>query len=121
MSSAYSAFGVTKLMRRFAWDQGMTTLTVSDEIGSAVQQNLTWAMHTRAHITLDGARAQLSQGGVQMVARLVAPEGAVFSEAEVELRAPQKSAAGIRKLMVELASVEAAGSSVVVSFSLLGQ
>jgi hypothetical protein len=56
-----------------------------------------------------------------LVARLLAPHGAVFSDAEVELLAPQKSAAGIRKLMVELASVGAAGTSFVVSFSLVGQ
>lgn len=103
LTSAYSATGASAVVRHFAWDSPtMQELTISDTIQGADRGlNVTWAMHTRANISLHGPKAVLSQGGVELVARLLEPPGAVFSSAEVDLQAPQKSSAGIRKLLVE--------------------
>ena len=113
MSPAYQAFA-QRVVRSFAWDsRAMRTLTVTDEIRAPKQpavQNLTWAMHTRASVTVeDGGRsAVLRQGGVALLATVLTPPGATFSVAELSgVNAPQKSNVGVRKLLVVLQDASA--------------
>lgn len=124
MTPAYSHFGVTKVLRHFAWDSAaMTRLSITDDIrvgqfDTATTKNLTWAMHTRANISLDGRRAVLSQGGMELLMELHEPAEAVFTSSEVQLHTPQRSADGIRKLLVEQPAVSAA-NKILVTLSLL--
>jgi hypothetical protein len=109
MTGAY--VNATSVVRTFTWSNAMTRLVVSDTFsfanGSpAAAHNATWAMHTRANVTIDATKgnreAVLSQGGVELVAVLKAPvSGAVFTWANVNLAPPQHSTEGVRKLMVQ--------------------
>eukprot|EP01051_Picozoa_sp_SAG22_P013044 SAG22_NODE_1418_length_4469_cov_1.911670_1_plen_1205_part_10 len=124
MTLAYSHFGVTKVLRHFAWDSAaMTRLSITDDIRAVgrfntAAKNLTWAMHTRANISLDGRRAVLSQGGMELLVELHEPAEAVFSSSDVQLHAPQRSAVGIRKLLVEQPAVSA-DQQILVTLSML--
>ena len=121
MSSAYSHQGAGQVVRSFVWDPGMTELSVTDVFsfgtdGDNQAPNVTWAMHTRAAITISGSQAILSQGGVALVATLHAPAGATFTSTAVgPLKPPQYSTAGIFKLMVETGGT---AGKIVVSFEL---
>ena len=78
-------------------------------------------MHTRASVAVkDGGRsAVLRQGGVALLATVLAPPGASFSVAELAgIRAPQKSNVGVRKLLVVLQNANAV-PKIVVTLALL--
>ena len=114
----------------------MKTLTITDALGwapatdgpdpgfpvMAAVLNLTWAMHTRAAISITTAsvdrpsRAVLLQGGVELVVMLLEPKGASFTSTAVHVPPPQKATDGIFKLMVEVARAVGA-EAVKVSFT----
>lgn len=62
-----------------------------------------WRMHTRAAISIDGARAVLRQDGATLHMRIVEPAGARFSAEPLRLSPPQQPTEGINVLAVRLA------------------
>ena len=79
---------------------------VQDEIDAAAGSEITWQMHTRAEIELDGRRAVLSQGGKKLVARLLSPAGAAFTTAAADAPPPQAQQPDVTKLTVKLRGSE---------------
>jgi hypothetical protein len=79
---------------------------VQDDIEGAAGSEITWQMHTRAKIELDGSRAVLSQGGKRLVARLLAPAGAAFSTAAASAPPPQRQQPDVTKLIVKVPGSE---------------
>jgi hypothetical protein len=79
---------------------------VQDEIEGAAGSEITWQMHTRAEIQLDGARAVLGQGGKRLVARILSPADAVFTTAAASAPPPQRQQPDVTKLIVRLPGSE---------------
>jgi len=75
---------------------------IQDEIESAAPVDITWAMHTSAAVSLDGATATLTQGDRSFTARILSPEGAQFATASADPGPPQARNEGITKLVVRL-------------------
>jgi hypothetical protein len=75
---------------------------IQDEIESAAPVDITWAMHTSAAVSLDGATAVLTQGERSLTARILAPEGAQFATASADPGPPQARNEGVTKLVVRL-------------------
>jgi hypothetical protein len=75
---------------------------VQDEVAAGSPVRLHWAMHTRAAIAANGAHAELRSGGKRLQATLLEPPGAAFAVQPVRLRKPQRSTAGVSKLLVQL-------------------
>jgi hypothetical protein len=61
-------------------------------------------MHTRAdvHVSDDGTRARLSQGGRTIEARLLSPAGAAFAVETPDVNPPQTPLDGVVKLVVRV-------------------
>ena len=79
---------------------------VQDEIEGTAGSEITWQMHTRAEIKLDGGRAVLSQKGKKLVARVLSPAGAVFATQPTEAPPPQAQQPDVTKLVVKLPGSE---------------
>jgi hypothetical protein len=79
---------------------------VQDEIEGTAGSEITWQMHTRAKIQVDGSRAVLSQGGRKLVARLLSPAGAAFTTAAADAPPPQAQQPDVTKLTVKLRGSE---------------
>ncbi|MBI3273267.1 MAG: heparinase II/III family protein [Planctomycetes bacterium] len=76
---------------------------VQDELELARPAEAAWQMHTRAEVSLDGARAELRQDGKTWTATLLSPAGAVFTVESAAAPAPENPNTGVRKLVVRLA------------------
>jgi len=79
---------------------------IQDEFALARHCRFTWAMTTDAAIVLDGASATLTLGGERLIATILEPAGAVFSQESAERAPPEKPNTGVRRLLVDLARVD---------------
>ena len=77
---------------------------IEDEIDAADSVAVAWTMHTTASVTIHGSEALLSEGGKVLAARILSPQGAVFSVEPAHAAPPQNPNEGVRRLMVELPS-----------------
>ncbi len=102
LTAGYAPQGARRVQRGLGLLDQRRRMIVQDEFEAAEPVKAVWAMHTRASIQTDGMRAVLTQKGKTLEARILAPADAVFASAEVNLDPPQKSTAGIRKLLVVL-------------------
>ena len=62
---------------------GNSGALIQDELTLAKPQEIIWAIHTQAKITLAGREAKLQLNGQTLVARIVEPAGARFEEMEL--------------------------------------
>jgi len=104
LSAAYRG-QATKVRRGIALIDRRQVL-VQDEIEGTAGSEITWQMHTRAEIQVDGPRAVLSQSGKKLLARLVSPAGAVFTTAAASAPPPQAQQPDVTKLTVKLRGSE---------------
>lgn len=100
LSAAYAG-QARKLLRGVALIDRRQVL-IQDEIEQPAGSQITWQMHTRATIRLDGPRAVLSQGGKRLVARILAPSGAIFATGAAQAPPPQAQQPDVTKLIVNL-------------------
>lgn len=76
---------------------------IQDDISLKGSQTLTWQMHTRATVAIDGKKATLTQGNQTLTAVILSPDNAVFTSEEApEQITPLKSLKGINVLKVNL-------------------
>jgi hypothetical protein len=113
LTAAYARIGAKRVRRGVALTDGRRRVVVQDEIELERPTDVVWTMHTIAKIRVDGREAWLTHGGEELRARVVSPEGAVFTVEEVVLEKPQRPATGMRRLMVRLPEVSGAARLVV--------
>ena len=78
-------------------------LVIQDEIAWASEaRTVRWQMLTDAEIQLAGAEARLTKNGKALVARILAPAGAHFSQESAEKAAPERLNKGCKQLTVTL-------------------
>ena len=77
-------------------------IAIEDTIAAAAPVDALWGMMTAAQVSLNGARAELSERGARLAARIVSPEGARFDVAAASAEPPQNPNAGFRRLVVRL-------------------
>lgn len=127
MSAAHAAQGATRVERGFAFTQGHERLVVVDELDFAAAsgaQNVSWSMHTLAHIELvrgqNGAAraAVLRQGEDTLHVTVLEPEAFTLRDVRIELAPPQMPSAGVRKLVLVAAAAQLTGGRIVVSLSM---
>jgi hypothetical protein len=75
---------------------------VQDELQLAQPAEAVWNFHTRAAIENHGDRATLTQGGVRLEARLLAPPGASFEVVSANPPPPQAQQPDVHNLIVRL-------------------
>jgi len=78
---------------------------IQDEFTLAKPARFTWAMTTDAAITLAGATATLSLGGELLVATILEPPGAVFSQESAERQPPERPNTGVSRLLIDLPKI----------------
>jgi hypothetical protein len=95
-----------------------TYAVIQDDFSVKGTQALTWSMHTRATVAVDGKKALLTQGKQTLAAVILSPEGATFTSEEApEQVTPLTSLKGVNVLKVKLN--EASGDQrVTVAFAL---
>ncbi len=76
---------------------------VQDEVGSANQIDIDWAMHTEAAANPKGSTALLSLGEARLLARIIEPADARFDIASANPPPPQEQQSNVKKLVVRLA------------------
>ena len=116
---------VSAYTRGFALDSDYKTLIVTDSFTSTAKPglfNVSWAMHTKAQISLDadGRGATLSQAGqkLRVVCGGETPKGAVFTAKEIDLKPPQIPTPGLRKLMLDVSMQAPTAGQIEVHFQL---
>ncbi|MGC8667566.1 MAG: heparinase II/III domain-containing protein [Chthonomonadales bacterium] len=77
---------------------------IEDEIDAADAVQIGWTMHTTASISLRGAEAVLRQQGKMLAARILSPQGALFTVAPADAPPPQSPNEGVVRLMIRLPS-----------------
>jgi hypothetical protein len=83
-----------------------TYAIIQDDIGVKGTQTLTWSMHTRAAVAVDGNKAILTQGNQTLTAVILSPAGATFTTEEApEQLTPLTSLKGVNVLKTQLAGV----------------
>jgi hypothetical protein len=113
LTAAYGPQNSSRVERGFAFTESYEQLLVVDEFefaATSTVRNVTWTMHTMATIQLStahggggvGRSAVLSLGGAALHARVIEPQGAVFSAAAVDLLPPQNPSVGVSKLQVHM-------------------
>jgi hypothetical protein len=116
LTAAYADAGVTAARRGVALFDNRRRVLIQDEITAGAPLAPTWAMHTLAAVHAEGDQATLTQGGVMVAARILAPAGARFEVEPVDLPKPQKPTEGVSKLVVRLPE-PAASTQVAVVFA----
>lgn len=83
---------------------------LQDEIGIKNNSQVTWSMHTRAEVSVDGSKAVLTDKGRNLHAVLLSPAGAKFTvnDAPEPENEQMKKLTGIRVLKVDLGSIKGA-------------
>ncbi len=104
MTSAYHLFA-KRLLRGVALLNRQDVL-VQDEIALERPGFVTWTMHTRANVSLDGRTATLTQNGAKLTARLLYPPGVDFTVAPATAPAGQAQQPDVTKLMVHFKANE---------------
>src|SRR5262245_5693203 len=77
---------------------------VQDEIEADPAVDITWAMHTRANVSVSGLRATLRQVDQDLQLRVLEPEDPVLRVEGVNLAPPQEPTQGVRKLVLQMPS-----------------
>ena len=73
---------------------------VQDEIHLDRPLHVTWAMHTRAQVAVNGRTATLTQNGKTLVARLLLPAKVTFEAGPAPSLQGQQANTGVTKLMI---------------------
>ena len=107
LTAAYAPAGALRVQRRVALcpdshGRPRRALLIEDEVETLAPAMVEWRAHTPAAVEVDGSTAYLRQGGKTMVARLLAPAGAVFCAEAALTTPPQRPISGITRLMVRL-------------------
>jgi len=81
LSAAYltNHLVTTKVRRGVALLPGRDRVLIQDEVDLGVAEEVYWAMHTDAKVTLQGARATLSKNGHSVLVQMVQPGNASFA------------------------------------------
>lgn len=88
-----------RVMRGVALLHGRDVL-VQDEIRLKDARTVTWTMHTRAEVKVDGRTATLRQNGKTLTARLLHPSKATFSAEPASAPPPQNANDGVTRLII---------------------
>ncbi len=104
LSAAYA--GQAKTVRRGIALVDRRQVLVQDELEGTAGSQITWQMHTRAGIKVEGSRAVLSQGGKRLAARLLSPSQAVFGTEAADAPPPQAQQPDVTKLVVKIPGSE---------------
>src|SRR5205814_6689946 len=75
---------------------------VQDELIPRDAAHITWAMHTAAQVSLDGAAATLTQNGQSLQARILSPPGARFELLDANPPPPQTQQPSVHRLAIRI-------------------
>jgi hypothetical protein len=75
---------------------------VQDELQAPRPVDVVWNFHTSAKVDLQGSRAVLSQGKVQIQARILSPEGASFEVISANPPPPQQQQPDLTNMVIRL-------------------
>ncbi len=106
LSAAYA--GNAETVRRGIALVDRRCVVVQDEICGTAGSGITWQMHTRAEVEVDGRQATLRLGDDTLRAEIVEPKEAAFAVASAAPPEPQNANRGVRKLVVRLPGREGA-------------
>lgn len=102
LTEAYQGFA-RSATRGVAMIEGRRAVLVQDEFEMNKPTEVAWGLTTDAQIDIQqGTLAVLKLSGKELTARLLSPKDAVFTVESAEQRPPQKTNAGVRRLMVKL-------------------
>ncbi len=102
LTSAYDAFA-TRSTRGVALIQGRRAVLVQDEFDLKAPCEAAWGMTTDAQIeVVRNNLARLTLDGKELDARLLSPSGASFTVESAEQEAPERSNAGVQRLMMRV-------------------
>jgi hypothetical protein len=104
LTEAYANKRARRVMRGIALLNGGRDALVQDELWfdkKAKDVNVTWTIHTRAKVELQGRTAVLRQDGKALTATLLYPPGAAFSASPATAPAPQDPNEGVTRLQVK--------------------
>ncbi|MCX5644681.1 MAG: heparinase II/III family protein [Phycisphaerae bacterium] len=102
LTEAYKDFA-RSAVRGIAMIEGRRAVLVQDEFEMAKPCEVAWGMTTDAEIDVkQGTVAVLKLRGKELTARLLSPKDAAFTVESAEQQPPQKTNAGVRRLMVKL-------------------
>lgn len=89
-----------RVQRGFAFTSDYRSLVIVDEFDHQSADNVTWAMHTLADISLNQNKATLQVNGTSLFMSIAEPLDAVFQSKEVRLQPPQEPSPGLNKLYI---------------------
>lgn len=102
LTTAYSDFAA-RSMRGVALVQGRRAALVQDEFDIKAPCEVAWGMTTDAQVEVaEDGLARLTLDGKRLDARVLSPFGAAFTVESAEQEAPEKTNAGVRRLMVRV-------------------
>ncbi len=102
LTDAYKEFA-RSVRRGIALIGDRRAVLVQDEFDMRSPCELVWGMTTDAEIEIqEGAAAVLTLQGRKLTARLLSPPGAAFTVESAEQEPPQKTNAGVRRLVMRL-------------------
>ncbi|MBN1293616.1 MAG: heparinase II/III family protein, partial [Candidatus Latescibacteria bacterium] len=101
LTSAYAPVS-TKTTRGVAVVEDRHAVLVQDEFELAGSSEIAWGMTTDADIDTGGSTAQLTLEGKTLTARILSPAGAVFTVESAAQEPPQKTNAGVNRLMLRI-------------------
>lgn len=105
LTEAYKDFARSAI-RGIAMIEGRRAVLVQDEFEMVKPCDVVWGMTTDAEIDVkQGTVAVLKLKGKELTARLLGPKDAVFTAESAEQQPPQKTNAGVRRLLVKLPQV----------------
>lgn len=102
LSSAYAG-AATSVLRGLALVDQRSAVLIEDEFQLKQPASITWGMTTDATIAISGASATLTIGGKTLVATLLSPAGAVFTQEAAQAPAAEKQNTGVSRLLIALA------------------
>jgi len=105
LSRAY-AHSASKVLRGIAIVGDRRALLVQDEFTFTADTEVQWGMTTDADIAVDGASATLRLDDRELVARILEPQGAVFSAESAEQEPPDARNEGVRRLVLRVQGTE---------------
>jgi len=96
-----------KVVRGLALLADRRAVLIQDEFNLKTPCQVTWAMTTDAAIKVhNDATALLTLQGKKLLATILAPSAARFSVESAEQKPPQKTNAGVRRLLIQLPAAE---------------
>lgn len=104
LTRAYASSCI-KAMRGLRLIGDRKAVLVQDEFELKKEGLVTWGMTTDARIKMrNGREAELSFRGKKLIARILAPESAVFSTESAEQKKPLQENKGVRRLLAKVKS-----------------